>query len=107
MTYLLAVYGPAQGKNVPPARMRELRTHAETLGRVLAGDTAGALDIVVQRMKALEVLTSGGSPEMASQHELTPKDEVSLLTGAEKLVAARGELLRLKLAEAAKPKKSH
>ena len=61
-------------------------------------------DILCQRFKSVEMIASGESETLARQCELIPPGRVGLATEGERAIAARGEIVRARLAEIAKKK---
>jgi hypothetical protein len=68
---------------------------------MIGGDLDRAGDIMVQRFKALEASKGVGGWSIGQQYELIPPDSVGLSSEAERAMASRRELDRLRLLEAA------
>ena len=104
VAYLTSVFhGHYSAKEVGPRDSRELRTLAEALDALAAGNLPAVGDLLTQRFKAVECkIQDGGDWGTASHLELISDRPVGLTTLAEQTVAARQQLLRLKLDEAKK-----
>ena len=70
---------------------RELRTLALALDHVLAGRFAKAMDILVQRFKAVESSTSDGGWSHSRHLELLPEGRVSSVSTREREAMIRQE----------------
>ena len=80
---------------------RELRTNCEAMDQLGEGRPAGAADLMMQRVKALESTLRGDSWALAGQQEIT--DDVDGLTSLEERhMAAKQRLKQLQLEAAAK-----
>ena len=100
--YLLSVFFQRHSQEAIGLRTcRELRTLAECLDALLAGNLPRVGDILIQRFKALETSVADGGWTIARHLELLPQAEVGLSTDRERAIATRAELDRVKLAEAA------
>ena len=100
VTYLLSVVLPQYSQGaLPKHHIREMRTICEALDALTAGKVLRVADLLVQRLKALEVAAGPGGWGMAVHHELIPLEGSGLYSQAEQALAARKELLRLKLRE--------
>jgi len=62
-------------------------------------------DLLVQRLKAIEMAVFDGNWNLARHLELIPPQEVTLVSVPEKAQAAKVELQRVKLLEASKKTK--
>ena len=78
---------------------RELRTLAQVLDAILAGNIPLAGDILVQRWKAVETAVCDGNWLLARHQELLPQQDVGLTLDTERAVTARTELERARLEE--------
>ena len=80
---------------------RELRTNCEAMDQLGEGRPAGAVDLMMQRVKALESIRRGDSWALAGHQEIT--DVVDGLTSLEERhMAAKQRLKQLQLEAAAK-----
>lgn len=86
------------------AIQREMLTLSCALDSILSGNILAALDIMSQRLKALELLTGGSPADLANQVEVLPKELTGLSSAAESRVAQREYHAELKLAKAMKGK---
>jgi hypothetical protein len=83
---------------IGPRNNRELVTLAVALDHILAGDAGAAADVLTQRWRAIEMaVAQGGSWEQARHLEITPSDEVSLMSPAEENVLHKRILVMNKL----------
>ena len=99
--YLVTVYHQRHSpEQVGLRNAREMRTIAESLDAILEGNIARAGDVLVQRLKAIEVAVSDGSWAVAQHHELIAPVDVSLVTSAERSQTNRLEVQRSRLHEA-------
>eukprot|EP00971_Amphidinium_carterae_P268557 5327911-Amphidinium_carterae.1 len=62
---------------------RELMTLARASDQLIRGDTAGSLDTLLQRFKAIETAHWTGGWQVATQMELIPESRVSAVPAAE------------------------
>ena len=62
---------------------REFQTLATCLDSLVEGNVLGATDICMQRMKSLELMAQGGSPETAMKVEVLLPDTARLLSAGE------------------------
>ena len=76
-------------KNVPPAQKRELLTLGYTMDRLLQRDFLGAMDLITQRVKAIEMVLGGASWAVAQNLELVPLEQEMITSVAEAQGAAR------------------
>ncbi|CAE7505320.1 Tnks2, partial [Symbiodinium pilosum] len=76
-------------KNVPPAQKRELLTLGYTMDRLLQRDFLGAMDLIMQRVKAIEMVLGGASWAVAQNLELVPLEQEMITSVAEAQGAAR------------------
>ena len=79
---------------------RELRTIAQALDALSAGQLPALADILMQRFKALEMSIVDAGWGLAKRVELLPDAPAGLTSLSERRAAARSELLHLRLAEA-------
>ena len=79
---------------------RELRTLAELLDALLAGDLAKVGDLAMQRFQAIEMAVHQGTWAQARHVEVIPTGEASLANTWVKDRAAKEELRHVKLKEA-------
>ena len=91
--------------NHPPSKMgmrshRELVTLAMAVDEILAGQFQQALDLLLQRFKAVEASLVDGNWSTAKHLEIIPPAAASLTTEEERARAAKAELSSLKLKEA-------
>ena len=87
-------------KDVGVRTARELKTLAMVIDGLGAGQLPQVADICMQRLKALQSSVIDGNWSTAKRLELLPDDQLSLATFEERRIAARDELLHLKLREA-------
>jgi len=85
---------------------REMRTLCLAIDLLLTGQTPKALDVLFQRLKALERVVSDGSWAAARWMELIPTGEALLVPRHEMTAAAKDELHERKLAAVLKPNAS-
>ena len=71
--------------------IRQMRTLAAAVDALCKGDTLSALDLLVQRMKALETNIDDGSWANAQWLELLPRSVVGMRTEGEEREAAKEE----------------
>ena len=62
-------------------------------------------DLLIQRLKAIETSVNDGNWNMAMHLELIPSQDVTLVSTSERAAAAKAELQRMKLREAARKTK--
>lgn len=62
---------------------RELLTHSMLLDMMLEGDILSAMDVMVQRIKALELMQQGSEASLAQQLELLPIESLGLAADTE------------------------
>jgi len=92
--YLLTVFIPARGPSDPkmtPGTVRQLRTLATAVDLLCKGKVLQAMDILVQRMKALEMSVTDGGWANAQWLELLPRAVVSMTGEGEQQLAAHEE----------------
>ena len=77
MAYLTTVVLPNREKGVGLRNERELRTLAKAIDLVLEGQLLSALDLLAQRFKAVETVTTGATWSEAKYHQLIPTDKVT------------------------------
>ena len=77
------------GKTTAPGMKRELLTLGYSLDRLLKRDILGAVDVLTQRLKAIELVHSGSSWLIAQKLELVPQDQERITGLAEAHEAAR------------------
>jgi hypothetical protein len=78
---------------------RELVTLAMALDAILAGQLKQSLDLLMQRFKAVEASFQEGGWNTAKHLEIIPPSAASLTREDERHMAARSELLAVKLRE--------
>jgi hypothetical protein len=106
LTYVMTVYMQRfTSQEIGIRNLRELRTLAEALDALLEGNLARVGDLLVQRLKAIEMAVFDGNWNLARHLELIPPQEVTLVSVPEKAQAAKVELQRVKLLEASKKTK--
>ncbi|CAE7858634.1 Tnks2, partial [Symbiodinium microadriaticum] len=76
-------------RDVAPGPKRELLTLAYTIDRLLQRDVLGALDIIMQRVKSLELVVGGSSWAVAQNLELVPLEQEKIASIAEAHAAAK------------------
>ncbi|CAE7745770.1 unnamed protein product, partial [Symbiodinium sp. CCMP2456] len=76
-------------KNPAPVQKRELLTLGHALDRLLQRDILGAMDVMVQRVKAIELVLAGSAWAVAQNLELVPLDQELITSTAEAQGAAR------------------
>ena len=101
LRWLLTVYAPQNPvKHIGVPVYRELRTLAEAIDLLLQGKVTQALDVLTQRMKAVQVAVGDGHWGAAKWLELIPaKDEPTTLRNDEEEMIRSIELGELKLEE--------
>ena len=85
LRYLLTIYLPQHPvREIGVQTYRELRTLAEAVDLLMQGKAAHACDLIVQRLKALQVATTDGSWAAAKWLELIPpRDEPTAIRSEE------------------------
>ena len=76
-------------RDVAPGPKRELLTLAYTIDRLFQRDILGALDIIMQRVKSLELVVGGSSWAAAQNLELVPLEQEKIASIAEAHAAAK------------------
>ena len=76
-------------KNVAPAQKRELLTLGYSIDQLLQRNILGALDIMIQRVKAIELVLNGATWSVAQNIELVPLEQEIIASVAEAQGAAR------------------
>ena len=76
-------------KSVVPAQKRELLTLGYAIDQLLQRNILGALDIMVQRVKAIELVLNGATWAVAQNIELVPLEQEVIASVAEAQGAAR------------------
>ena len=76
-------------KSVAPAQKRELLTLGYAIDQLLQRNILGALDIMVQRVKAIELVLNGATWAVAQNIELVPLEQEVIASVAEAQGAAR------------------
>ena len=100
LTYLETVFNQRFSRESVGIRTsREMRTIAEALDALIAGNGTRTGDLLIQRFKALEASVVEGSWATARHHELIPEDGVGIASIAEKTLTTRLEAERRKLQE--------
>eukprot|EP00438_Fugacium_kawagutii_P001254 Skav223450 [mRNA] locus=scaffold350:865004:869587:- [translate_table: standard] len=80
----------------PPLR-REHLTISTVVDHLVKGEVLKAVDILVQRMKALEQIAQGAPAHMSMKLEVIPADQVSMVSPEEARTAAAEHAKELKL----------
>ncbi|CAK0805394.1 unnamed protein product, partial [Prorocentrum cordatum] len=101
LRYLLTIYLPQHPvKEIGVQTHRELRTLAEAVDLLMQGKAAHACDLIVQRLKALQVATTDGSWAAAKWLELIPpRDEPTAIRREEEELIRSIQLGEMKLDE--------
>ena len=90
VAWLLTVYlNQHSAKDLGPRTMRELRTLCHTLDLLVQGKVAEAMDVLAQRVKALERAQADGHWDAAQWMELIPTGAVQLIPRRESRQALR------------------
>ena len=90
VAWLLTVYlNQHSAKDLGPRTMRELRTLCHTLDLLIQGKVAEAMDVLAQRVKALERAQADGHWDAAQWMELIPTGAVQLIPRRESRQALR------------------
>ena len=76
-------------RDVAPGPKRELLTLAYTIDHLFQRDILGALDIIMQRVKSLELVVGGSSWAAAQNLELVPLEQEKIASIAEAHAAAK------------------
>ena len=76
-------------KNISPGQKREVLTLIHGLDRLVQRDLLGCADLLVQRLKAIELVLNGASWQVAQNIELVPLDQERISSVAEAQEAAR------------------
>ena len=98
LTYVLTVFVQRYGaEHIGVRNMRELRTLAEAIDALVAGNLPRVGGLLIQRFKAVEVAVADGSWTQARHLELIPSQDVSLVSSAERSMASRIEIQKRKL----------
>ena len=102
VTYLTSVFHGSYPQEAVGIRTgKELRTVAEALDMLQAGDLPALGDLLMQRFKSLELSVIDKSFATGSKLELTPDRMVGLSSPREQRVAAQDRLRELKLKDLA------
>ena len=104
--YLTTGLGPSaasQGKPLGKRNEREMRTLAESLDAILAGDLGRAGDILMQRFRACEINLLDGDWEMAQHLELIPPHQISCVPNGMRQEMQREKRLADKLRHGSGP----
>jgi len=97
--YLTTALGPAH-PSMGMRNQRELRTLAEALDALLAGDVGRAADFMMQRFKAVELAATDAAGWAAASHlEIIPEARASASTMQEREAAARALMREDRLAK--------
>jgi hypothetical protein len=91
--YLSLAYFPARHHDVSLRTSREMKTLALVADNVLSGRPLEAMDVVFQRLKALEASEASGTWEHAKWLELLPALDVGTVSRAELREAQREQQL--------------
>ena len=91
--------------NHPPSKIgvrahRELITLGTCIDYLLTSQTLQCLDVLMQRLKAVELSIQDGNWNLARHFELIPPSAAQLSQEAERSLAHKAEMRRLKLSEA-------
>ena len=100
--YLTVGLGPSaasQGKPLGLRNEREMRTLAEGLDAMIAGDLGRAGDILMQRFRACEVNVLEGDWHMAKHLELIPAHQISCVLNGMREEMMKEQRLADKLAK--------
>ena len=96
--YLATALFPSKGEaHLGLRNVRELRTLALVGDSILQGELATALDVLVQRMKAIEVAAEQGTWVQARWMELVPPSDVSSWDREDLRLAMREQDLDVRL----------
>ena len=76
-------------RDMIPGQRRELTTLAHVMDRLIQRNILGAMDIVNQRIKALELVVNGSIWGVVQHLELVPQDSERITSNAEMQSAAR------------------
>ena len=76
-------------KNISPGQKREVLTLVHGLDRLVQRDLLGCADLLVQRLKAIELVLNGASWQVAQNIELVPLDQERISSVAEAQEATR------------------
>ena len=100
LLYLITVMLPTLGHDrIGLRNERELRTLAEIIDAMVTGRLAHALDLAVQRYKAIETSCTDSTWAVAKHLELIPPHDISATSFAEREQASKLELREKKLRE--------
>ena len=101
LNYLTTIFhGAHPAKECGIRTARELRTVAEAIDALGAGQLPELGDLLMQRFKALQTSVADGGWHLAKRMELIPDEADTVASFEERRLAARDELLHLKLDEA-------
>ena len=101
VSYLTSIFhGSHPIKECGVRNSRELRTLAEAIDALGYGQLPQLGDLLMQRFKAVQTSVTDGGWHLAKRLELIPEEGDSVVSFEEKRLAARDELLHLKLDEA-------
>ena len=96
--YLTTVLFPARGESAFGMRTsRELRTLGLVMDLLLEGQLASALDVLIQRIKALELAAEQGTWQQARWLELLPPSDVATWSREELREAVREQDMEIRL----------
>ena len=93
-------------KDLGLRNVREFQTMALILDSLIEGDVAGAADVAMQRMKAMEAAVQHGSWAVAKHHELLPQTQATLIPVEEATHVEKAERRAQKLSEGLEKAKS-
>ena len=96
-SYLTTALAPSAGASLSLRAERELRTLAEALDLLLAGDLSRVGDILMQRFRAVEMAATDGRWDLAQHLELIPKAGVSSVPTGLRADLVRQQALHLKV----------
>ena len=101
--YLTTVLQANKGVEISPRNLREMRTCAEAIDCILSGKIAETGDILMQRLKALELQATGMPWSAAAKLEIVPEAGATAVSNAEREVIANLLLREQKLYPATGP----
>ena len=78
-----------KNQNISPGQKREVLTLVHGLDRLVQRDFLGCADLLVQRLKAIELVLNGASWQVAQNIEIVPLDQERISSVAEAQEAAK------------------
>ena len=99
VAYLTTALEPSMRHELGLRSARELRTLAEVMGALAAGNVLGAGDLVAQRFRAVEKAATDGHWSAAKHLELIPDSAVTSVPENMLDAAMKREMFKLKLKE--------